>query len=348
MSDTNWKNKLILVLSLVILLLVWALAWMGRDEFQHAHEDDDKVSAVDRAQAEPNTVIVDKEAQKQAGITVESVKEAKYTASQNFTGLVVDMHALVEARQRLQSLMAQLTAAQAQLLQKRNDVTRTQGLYDDGRNASKRDLEAARATLATQEQQEIALQAEIRSVVDGVRMQWGEAFANHLGDKQGLVSRVISHQVDVVQFAMPYGSRPEHQQWRIDVSNSGHADGVPAALIGRATQSMPGLQGESWLLTTSTTGAGAGTRVRVLSRQGNAQKGVFIPLSAVVRFAGKSWVYVKTDADKFRRMPLAVDRALGEGFFTDALEVDDSIVTNGAQLLLSEEFRFQIKNENKD
>ena len=348
MSDTNWKNKLILVLSLVILLLVWALAWMGRDEFQHAHEDDDKVSAVDRAQAEPNTVIVDEEAQKQAGITVESVKEAKYTASQNFTGLVVDMHALVEARQRLQSLMAQLTAAQAQLLQKRNDVTRTQGLYDDGRNASKRDLEAARATLATQEQQEIALQAEIRSVVDGVRMQWGEAFANHLGDKQGLVSRVISHQVDVVQFAMPYGSRPEHQQWRIDVSNSGHADGVPAALIGRATQSMPGLQGESWLLTTSTTGAGAGTRVRVLSRQGNAQKGVFIPLSAVVRFAGKSWVYVKTDADKFRRMPLAVDRALGEGFFTDALEVDDSIVTNGAQLLLSEEFRFQIKNENKD
>jgi hypothetical protein len=108
------------------------------------------------------------------------------------------------------------------------------------------------------------------------------------------------------------------------------------------------LQGESWLLTTAATGAGAGTRVRVLSRQGNAQKGVFIPLSAVVRFAGKSWVYVKTDADKFERMPLAVDRALGEGFFTDALEVNDSVVTNGAQLLLSEEFRFQIKNENKD
>ncbi len=348
MSDTKWKNKLILALSLVILLLVWALAWMGRDEFQNAHEDDDKVSLVDRPPAEANTVFIDDEAQKQAGITVESVKEAKYSASQSFTGLVVDLHALVEARQRLHSLSAQLTAAQAQLLQKRNDVTRTQGLYDDGRNASKRDLEAARATLATQEQQEIALQAEIRSVIDGVRMQWGEAFAKNLGDKDGLVSRVINHQVDVVQFAMPYGSRPDHQQWRIDVSNSGHADGVPAALIGRATQSMPGLQGESWLLTTSTTGAGAGTRVRVLSRQGNAQKGVFIPLNAVVRFAGKSWVYVKSDDDKFERKPLPVDRALGEGFFTDVLEVNDSVVTNGAQLLLSEEFRFQIKNENQD
>jgi len=44
--DKPWKNKLILLLSLVILLLVWALAWMGRDEFQRAHEDDDKITAI--------------------------------------------------------------------------------------------------------------------------------------------------------------------------------------------------------------------------------------------------------------------------------------------------------------
>lgn len=42
--DKPWKNKLILLLSLIILLLVWALAWMGRDEFQHAH-DEEKISA---------------------------------------------------------------------------------------------------------------------------------------------------------------------------------------------------------------------------------------------------------------------------------------------------------------
>ena len=30
------------------------------------------------------------------------------------------------------------------------------------------------------------------------------------------------------------------------------------------------------------------------------------------------------------------------------INVDDQIVTNGAQLLLSEEFKYQIKNENED
>ena len=30
------------------------------------------------------------------------------------------------------------------------------------------------------------------------------------------------------------------------------------------------------------------------------------------------------------------------------IKIDDEIVTNGAQLLLSEEFKYQIKNENED
>jgi hypothetical protein len=147
---------------------------------------------------------------------------------------------------------------------------------------------------------------------------------------------------------MPYGSAPQHQEWRVDVSSVGQSTGVPSSLIGRATQSLPGLQGENWLLSTSPTGAGAGTRVRVMSQQGKPQKGVLVPVSAVIRFAGKNWVYLQTDEQRFERQLLAVDRSMADGFFTDAFEIDAAVVTSGAQLLLSEEFRFQIKNENKD
>jgi len=348
MLEKPWKNTLILVLSLVILLLVWALAWMGRDEFQHAHEDDDQIANVEHAPTEPNVVVINEEAQKQAGIAVEALRDAKYAASQQFTGVVLDLRALVEARQRYVSLSAQLTGSQAQVQQRRNELTRTQGLYDDGRNASKRDLEAARAALATEEQRDISLQAELRAVVDSVRMQWGGAFADKLADKDGLLARAISHQLEVIQFAMPYGSAPQHQQWRVDVSSSAQSNGVDAGLVGRAAQTVTGLQGENWLLSISPTGAGAGTRVRVISQNGKPQKGVLVPVSAMIRFAGNTWVYVQTEADRFERMALPVDRAMGEGFFTDVLDADMSVVTSGAQLLLSEEFRFQIKNENKD
>jgi len=346
--DKPWKNKLILFMTVVILLLVWALAWMGRDEFQKAHEDDDKLAATERSHVDGNSVLIDEEAQKQAGIAVEPLKSAKYAYSQKFMGVVLDLRPLVEARQRLLSLSAQLAGVQAQVLQRKRDLTRTQGMYDEGRNASLRELEAARAALATEEQREIALQAERRAVIDGVRIQWGDAIAGRLGDSEGWVARAVSHQLELVQFAMPYGSAPQHQEWRVDVSSSGQTNGVPAVLIGRATQSLTGLQGENWLLTTSPTGAGAGTRVRVMSQQGKPQKGVLVPVTAMIRFAGKNWVYLQTDAQRFERHLLAVDRSVSDGFFTDAFEVDASVVTSGAQLLLSEEFRFQIKNENKD
>ena len=158
----------------------------------------------------------------------------------------------------------------------------------------------------------------------------------------------VVHQLELVQFAMPYGSAPQHQQWRVDVSSSAQSIGVGAALIGRAAQSVPGLQGENWLLSIAPSGAGAGTRVRVISQQGKPQTGVLVPVTAVIRFAGKTWVYVQTEADRFERTALPADRAMAEGFFTDTLDADTSVVTSGAQLLLSEEFRFQIKNENKD
>lgn len=346
--DKPWKNKLILLMTVVILLLVWALAWMGRDEFQHAHEDDDKLTATEHSNVQGNAVLIDEEAQKLAGMVVEPLKTAKYASSQKFLGVVLDLRPLLEARQRLMSLSAQLAGVQAQVLQRKRDLTRTQGMYDEGRNASLRELEAARAALATEEQREIALQAERRSVIDAVRIQWGDAIASRLGDSEGWVARAVSHQLELVQFAMPYGSAPQHQEWRVDVSSSGQTSGVPAVLIGRATQSMPGLQGENWLISVSPTGAGAGTRVRVLSQQGKPQKGVLVPVSAMIRFAGKNWIYLQTEPERFERHPLAVDRSLADGFFTDAFEEGDSVVTSGAQLLLSEEFRFQIKNENKD
>ena len=348
MVDKPWKNKLILVLTVIILLLVWALAWMGRDEFQHAHEDDDKLTTSERPHVENNAVWIDEEAQKQAGIVVESLKPASYAATQQYTGVVLDLRPLIEARQRYVILSAQLAGAQAQVLQKRSELSRTQGLYDDGRNASKRELEAARAALALEEQRDIALQAEQRSVVEGVRMQWGEALANRLGDKEGLAAKAINRQIDVVQVALPHGSAPQHQLWRVDVSASGLSNGVGASLVGRASQTAPGLQGEGWLLAIAPLGVANGTRVRVISPQGKPQKGVLVPISAVVRFAGKSWVYQQTQTERFERMPLAVDRARDDGFFTDTLEVGAQVVTSGAQLLLSEEFRFQIKNENKD
>jgi hypothetical protein len=50
----------------------------------------------------------------------------------------------------------------------------------------------------------------------------------------------------------------------------------------------------------------------------------------------------------FERRPLKDAQRVGQRWFAPGLGLDDPVVVQGAQLLLSEEYKFQIRNENDD
>lgn len=83
-----------------------------------------------------------------------------------------------------------------------------------------------------------------------------------------------------------------------------------------------------------------------LELPGEPRKGVIVPRSAVIRVAGLAWVYVKSDAEKLTRRQMPVDTPMFEGWFVaEALKAGDTIVTRGAQTVLSEELSFGTKEE---
>jgi hypothetical protein len=86
------------------------------------------------------------------------------------------------------------------------------------------------------------------------------------------------------------------------------------------------------------------------SANSNNIDGVTLPASAVVWYAGKPWVYKKQGEESFIRLPISIDNETNGGWFnrSEKLASGDNLVVNGAQLLLSEEFKYQIKNENQD
>jgi hypothetical protein len=93
-----------------------------------------------------------------------------------------------------------------------------------------------------------------------------------------------------------------------------------------------------------------GMRVAALLEDAtSARSGVSIPYTAQVWHAGKAWVYVKRSDGNFERREVATKESTGDGWFNGApYSPGDLVVVSGAQLLLSEEFRYQIKDENDD
>jgi hypothetical protein len=88
--------------------------------------------------------------------------------------------------------------------------------------------------------------------------------------------------------------------------------------------------------------------VEIDPNAGDTANGIIIPSNAVVWYAGKPWAYFKQGKDQFVRKPISAATEVAAGWFNQGIEANSEVVVSGAQLLLSEEFKYMIKNENED
>ena len=118
--------------------------------------------------------------------------------------------------------------------------------------------------------------------------------------------------------------------------------------MGPSGKSLKGETGETWLLKSKLLNLASSSSVVVSAISKKEIDGVLIPADALVRYAGESWIYIQHDLQHFERSLLDTLYANERGIFTTKIKPNQLIVTTGAQTLLSEELRHQIKNENED
>ncbi len=127
----------------------------------------------------------------------------------------------------------------------------------------------------------------------------------------------------------------------------GHEDRpLQGERIGLAAAVDPNTQGQSFLFRVADP-AGAlrpGLAVTAWLRlPGAREKGVLLPANAVIRAAGKAWAYVQVKPDQFVRKEVREGRPAGSGWFTTGFSPGDRVVVTGAQVLLSEQSKSEIR-----
>ena len=124
----------------------------------------------------------------------------------------------------------------------------------------------------------------------------------------------------------------------------------PALILSSAPHTDPIAQGESFFLQSDMAGLRSGMRLNVwIAKANTARRGVFIPENAVVWHEGLPWAYVKEGEDIFTRKALNKALEVDEGWLAnDNFQPGDKLLVQGAQQLLSEEFRSMIPDEDDD
>ena len=113
-------------------------------------------------------------------------------------------------------------------------------------------------------------------------------------------------------------------------------------------EQIPVSKGQSFYYVAPALEAGLlpGMNVTAYLAAGPKLEGMVVPSSAVVWVKGAAWVYVQKPGDRFVRQRVLVDNPVKGGFFVQkGLSPKVRIVVQGAQQLLSEEFRSQIVEE---
>lgn len=353
-------NKKILTIiglqTVIIVVLFWVLVFYGKDEYEAATGEKDEVISSPSLVATENgaaTVTLSQESQQQSGIATTPLKAATHEGAVASFGTVTGIDTLLEMRTRYLTAAADANVVRASIANSKQDYERLRLLNQDGRNVSDRAVAAAESAWKADQARLAASETATASLRDAIRQQWGQTLASWATQSSPPESfqRLLSYREVLLQITLPIDTATPDNTSTLQVEPAGGSGNtVAATFVSAAPQTDSTIQGKTFYYRAPAEQLRTGMRVAArLSEASKAQAGVIVPSSAVVWYANQSWVYRKQGHDKFVRTPISTDSEVDDGWFNTAgVKAGDAVVTTGAQLLLSEEFKYQIKNENED
>ena len=350
------SHIVIAVMATVIAVLSWALIYFSRDELgtqAKGHDDGVKTTAMAADDDGRPTVRLSAQSQQAAGIVLAPLESARREAGFDAYGTVVNLQPLTESRGRYLAALAEAAAARVSASAAESEASRMDALFRDDRNVSEQAAKAAHARYQSEVARKVAAEQAVASLRDAMRGTWGEAVTAWATNPDSQNMRALQQQsAFLVQMVFPYDHARAGQRGAISIAPTmARGNAHAASFVGDSPQVDPSYPGETFFYLVNGGGLRAGMRVAARVRAGGAPvEGFIVPSAAVVWHAGKAWCYVKDDdGQSFERHEVATtDEVEGGWFNATGFDDDDAVVISGAQLLLSEELKYQIRNENED
>jgi hypothetical protein len=348
---------LVIVQTAMLVLLVWALVFYGKDEYEAYTREPPKPEAQTKTSAEDGMTVVKMsfKAQQRSGIEVAKLQEIGFRPEKTVYGTVIGIDSLLDLRARYLAARADADAIRATLKQSERDYLRQSELNRDGRNVSDRAAQAAEAQAAGDAARLRAAEAVASNLRAQLRLQWSEPLAAWATEAEapGPLQALIERREVLLSVTLPDTLPVPDAKATLHVTPTGRAASpVQARYVGPAAKAEAMLPGSNHFLRAAAADLRTDMRVTVSWHEDKpAQAGFLVPAAAIVWFAGKAWVYEQEydDDEEFVRREIPTEHEVAGGWFVAGrFEAGDRVVVEGAQLLLSEEMKNQITNENND
>lgn len=327
------KTKIIISIAVILAIAALIFGYVQLSRERAADESADQpITAASRVQSGANgeTVItLDAKTQQLIGLQTTPLAAATLPPEAKAFGRVLDSAMLV-------SLQNEAAAAQAALQASRPEYERLKKLSTQD-NASAHALETAAAEMQRDQGAFATAEAQLMAAS-------GKAVAD---ESPGFFQSLAHQEFVLVRLDLPAGEAAAETPTAAQLTVPGIKPPVGADFLGRAAAADPQVQGAGFLflLTNAPAMLTPGLAVTgFLQLPGEPLPGVVVPDDAVVRSDDRAWIYVQTGDTTFARREVSLGHpAVGGWFVTNGVAAGDKVVVVGAQTLLSEEHKTEIK-----
>jgi len=330
-----WIKVLLVVAALILIAgLIFAFHQGHRELVSEAQGEKPEASAP-KTETGPNgeaILHVDENAQKLVGLFASNLPAATFPREIKAYGEVLDPAPLITS-------LSDIASARASLVASSNDFERSKALFDQGQNASAKALETARAA---RQHDEITLQSARAQLLSA----WGKAIVDQ-PDPVAFVQSLVARKTALIRLDLPSGQVLEQMPVGARLLLPGNVPPMDAQFLDRAATVDRQVQGQGFLLLATNPPVPLTPGLSItgfLQLPGEPFNGVVVPEAAVVRSAETSWVYLQTGSNSFVRREITLNQPADGGWFvTNSVTPGERLVTTGAQMLLSEERKGEIK-----
>ncbi len=358
----NKKTSLIIGMqALLIIALFWVLIFYSKDEYeQYQNSHEENIASPNRVVQNNGLSIVSLSAatQQNSGITTAKLLSSSFINAQKSIGTVVAIDSLIEAKANYLRAKSDIALVRAASGANSQQYQRLKTLNEDDKNVSDKVVQDALAAVNGDQAKITASELQLNNLQNAVKVQWGNTLASIVyGDKSAAhLLNLLNRKNVLVQVSLPPESPMPAAGSTLNLSplNTSNIT-VKAIYISPAALSDANGYGKTFYYSAPADELRIGMRVNTEAIASNSKvsSGAVIPNQAIVWFGGKPWAYFKQGTsksgdDQFVRKPINTDTEVDSGWFNHGMTDEEEVVISGAQLLLSEEFKNQIKNENGD
>lgn len=319
----------------------------------YAEDDDQENKTAAKTSASQNgqaLLVLDKTAQAAAGLKTIKLKAVAYRPELLSYGTAISIEPLVSIQNQYRTALAQQSSAAAKAKFSQNNINRLTYLHNE-QIISTRALQDQQATLQVDKAALDSSHYLKQQIISTSRLVWGEKLTDWMINATPAFTALTQQHSILLKITFPPEIGSSHSLKNIFVATGGQREqAVVAELISAVPQADNFSQGQQYFYQAPANHIKTGMRVSAWIPSGQQpQTGVMVPASAVCWHLGQALVFVKVTAQQFSHRAISTQHKTAGGYFVSSgLKNAEEIVSTGAQMLLSQELKGQIPDEDDD